>query len=131
LARITDNVEMKNLRATMEAQKADLENTRKSLADESRRVKQIEANSDAQHQPMPIISRPSSLILIAVSTLFLAGCASAPPVEVARDLPPAPERLMKKVDVAPLDAACHFPSTASKAARGKIRTRCFALPQAA
>ena len=38
------------LRVTLAAKQADLENARKSLADENQRAKQIEAAADAQHQ---------------------------------------------------------------------------------
>jgi len=34
-----------------------------------------------------------------MTATFLAGCASVPPAQVARQLPPAPDRLMKPVPV--------------------------------
>ena len=39
------------------------------------------------------------LAAFSMTGTFLAGCASAPPAQVARDLPPAADRLMTPVPV--------------------------------
>ena len=103
--------ESKSLRATIAAQRADLDNAAKSAANTNLRAISIEKEADVQRKAdYETISTLKLAAGCGALSLSLAACVTTPaPAPVARDLPAKPDRLMTSPAPPALDRTCRFP----------------------